>query len=67
MAENTRAHEKENDLNINPDRSPFKKLDNKRRNLHSEDVDRDEIAHHNPSWDTRQEQDLQEEPWKKKH
>ncbi|MFP5384839.1 MAG: hypothetical protein ACLGHN_02085 [Bacteriovoracia bacterium] len=58
MAEN-------NDLNINSDRSPFTKPDNKRRNLHSEDVKREEISKGDPSWDTKQEKELREEPWKK--
>jgi hypothetical protein len=32
------------ELEINPKRSPFTKLDNKRKNLHSLDSDREEIA-----------------------
>lgn len=66
MAENTNAQDKSNDeLNINPDRSPFTKLDNKRQNLHSQDVDREEIAEGNPSLDQKQTEDFQKEPWRK--
>ena len=65
MAENTSSHERENDLKINPDRSPFTEPDNKRRNLHSQDVKREEISKGDPSWDTRYEKELQDEPWKK--
>lgn len=67
MAHNTNEHDKKSDLNIQPDRSPFTKLDNKRRNLHSEDVDRgDEISDGDPSIDTKQEEEFQKEPWKKR-
>lgn len=64
MAENSNA--REDGVKPNPDRSPFTELDNKRQNLHSLDVDRDEIASGNPSLDTQQEKEFQEEPWKKK-
>lgn len=65
MAENTNAQDKSEELKINPKRSPFTKLDNKRQNLHGVDVDREEISEGDPSFDQQQEKDSQEEPWKK--
>ena len=65
MTDNNNTQEESKDLNINPQRSPFTKLDNKRQNLHSLDVDRDEISEGDPSLDQEQEENFQQEPWKK--
>lgn len=44
----------------NQKRSPFTKLDNKRKNLHSPDVDRDEIANGDPNRDLLEKRRLEE-------
>lgn len=46
---------------VNQSRSPFTKHDNKRKNLHSEDVNREEIAQGDPNRETQERRRLEEE------
>ena len=48
-------------MRSNQKRSPFTKLDNKRKNLHGPDVDRNEIADGDPNRDRLEQRRLEEE------
>jgi hypothetical protein len=45
---------------VNQSRSPFTKHDNKRKNLHSEDIDREEISEGDPNRETLEKRRLEE-------
>lgn len=53
--------QEQNENRNNQKRSPFTKLDNKRKNLHSPDVDREEIAKGDPNRDLLDKRKLEEE------
>lgn len=50
-----------NEIRSNQKRSPFTKHDNKRKNLHSPDIDRDEIAPGDPNRERLEKKRLEEE------
>ena len=58
MDKKTQDH---NEMRSNQKRSPFTKLDNKRKNLHGPDVDRNEIADGDPNRDRLEQRRLEEE------
>lgn len=47
-------------------KSRFTKLDNKLKNLHSQDVKQEQIASGDPSFNKKYKDELQNEPWKDK-
>ncbi len=59
--------QEKNGMRSNQKRSPFTKHDNKRKNLHSPDIDREEIAQGDPNRERLEKRRLEEETPGKSH